>query len=227
MSKRRRSSLDDGPRIPTISGLTPKQDLFIDRVRKNPVNVVTGYAGTGKTYVAASVAAEFYARGLVDTIVLTRPNVGAGPSLGFFPGTVEQKMDPWMRPLTQRLKAVLGGAYDCGVRQGNIRIEPFETMRGLSLNGFVILDEAQNVSPHEIKMFLTRFESGRVVVNGDVRQSDLKTESGLSVLAGMIRRGDLPFPHTDFSDPEDIVRSDVCRDVILAFEAWEHGPDHH
>jgi len=212
----------DTYRIPPLLPKTDKQAGYIKAIGKNEVVVSTGYAGTGKTYIAATMAADMYREGRVHEIVLTRPNVSAGAKLGYFPGTLEEKMDPWMVPLTSRISSRLGrGAYETGVRNGNIKVVPFETMRGLSLNGFVILDEAQNTTPHEMKMFLTRFESGKIVINGDVRQSDLKTKSGLSVLVDLIKRGKLPFSHVDFSNPDDIVRSDIVRQVILAFEGIE------
>lgn len=224
MTKRTPKYRDEN--VPTVKGLNSKQDDLIAAINNHKVVVATGFAGTGKTFLAATLAAQQYKSGVVDSIILTRPNIPSGPSLGAFPGTMEEKMDPWMKPITRVLKACLGGAYDCGVKNGNIRTEPFETMRGASFSGFVILDEAQNVSPHEMKMFLTRFESGRIVINGDITQSDLKATSGLSVITKMISSGRLSFQHVDFSDPDCIVRSDVCREVIIAFEGFDVEDDH-
>lgn len=227
MSRRKKRQAErtaGGPRVPRLEPLSDKQSRYINSIYQGPVSVCTGYAGTGKTYVAATLAAHLFLEGALDQIILTRPNVSSGKGLGFFPGTLEEKMDPWMQPLISRIKAILGPAqYEYAVRKGVIRVEPFETMRGASYSGFVILDEAQNVTPEEMKMFLTRYESGRVVINGDIRQSDLKTKSGLSVLVQMIEQGDLNFFHTDFSDPDDIVRSDVCREVILAWDRYERA----
>lgn len=220
---KRQPAYQRGPGVVPVRPLTDKQSRYINSIYAGPVVVCTGYAGTGKTYIAARVAAKLFAEKTINRIILTRPNVSSGKSIGFFPGTLEEKMDPWMRPLVSRLQADLGGAYDAAVRSGNIKIEPFETMRGASYDGFVILDEAQNTTPEEMKMFLTRYEGGRVIINGDIRQSDLKAKSGLSVLVDMIQRGDLPFHHIDFSDVDDIVRSDVCRDVILAWDRYENG----
>lgn len=221
--KKRQAAYEAGPRVQSVRPMSDKQARYLNAIVEGPVVVCTGYAGTGKTYLAARKAAELYASKSIDQIILTRPNVSSGKGLGFFPGTVEEKMDPWMQPLVSRLKTDLGGAYDSGVRKGNIKVQPFETMRGASYNGFVVLDEAQNTTPEEMKMFLTRYESGRVIINGDIRQSDLKAKSGLSVLVDMIHRGELPFHHVDFSSPDDIVRSDVCRDVILAWDRYENG----
>jgi len=213
---------------PTLTALNEKQRRYIRALQQSPVVVSTGYAGTGKTFIAARYAAQCYMEGIVDSIVLTRPNVSAGKGIGFFPGTLEEKMDPWMRPLVDRLRADLGpGVYDTGVRNGNIKIEPFETMRGMSFTGFVILDEAQNTTPSEMKMFLSRYEEGQVVVNGDIRQSDIPRASGLGALLDMIGAGALSFPHVAFNSPDDIVRSEVCRDVIMGFDWYEqeHGND--
>jgi phosphate starvation-inducible PhoH-like protein len=226
MSKRlrRQASYErESSRHIAVEPMTEKQSRYINAIHQGPVVVCTGYAGTGKTYLAAKMAASLYDARRINRIILTRPNVSSGQKIGFFPGTLEEKMDPWMRPLVSRLKADLGGQYETGVKNGNISVEPFETMRGASYNGFVILDEAQNTTPEEMKMFLTRYEGGRVIINGDIRQSDLKQKSGLAVLVNMIRKGDLPFHHIDFSDVEDIVRSDVCRDVILAWDKYEHA----
>lgn len=226
MSKRdkRKAAYKRGPGVEPVRPMNDKQARYINAIHDGPVVVCTGYAGTGKTFLVAKTAAKLFSDKVIDKIIMTRPNVSAGKSIGFFPGSLQEKMDPWMSPLVSRLKADLGGAYDSAVRKGDIKIEPFETMRGASYEGFVILDEAQNTTPEEMKMFLTRYEKGRVIINGDIRQSDLGAKSGLSVLVDMIKRGDLPsFHHIDFSDVDDIVRSDVCRDVILAWDKYENG----
>lgn len=213
------------PSTAPLVAQTDKQQRYINAITAGPVVVTTGYAGTGKTYVAARLAAKLFREKTIRKIIMTRPNVSAGKGIGFFPGTLEEKMDPWMKPLASRIRADIGdNAYDCAIKKGNIEVTPFETMRGSSFDGFVILDEAQNVTPEEMKMFLTRFEGGRVIINGDVRQSDLRGANGLSVVIDMVHRGELPsVHHIDFGDPEDIIRSDVCREVILAFDAYENG----
>jgi len=221
MAKRQRNAkfaAAEASRVPPLRPLNEKQDVYIRAIHANPVVVSTGFAGTGKTFIAATIAADWYRDGVIDQITLTRPNVAAGQRIGFFPGTLEEKMDPWMAPLVERIKSRLGaGTYECAVKNGNIRVSPFETMRGASFNGVTILDEAQNVTPHEMQMFLTRYESGVMVINGDVQQSDLKETSGLAHLLKLCRAGLLSFPVIDFNDPEDIVRSDIVRDVILAY----------
>lgn len=207
-------------RVPPLVPLTEKQGVYISAIMANEVIVSTGFAGTGKTFIAATVAADLYRNHVIDEIILTRPNVASGKSLGFFPGTLEEKMDPWMKPLTSRIEKRLGkGVYETAIKNGNIRVEPFETMRGSSFNAFVILDEAQNTTPEEMLMFLTRFETGKIIINGDIRQSDLKSTSGLKTLVGLCQRGKLDFPVIDFDSHNDIVRSGVVRDVIIAFDS--------
>lgn len=202
----------------TLRPLSKKQGQYMVAIESSPVVISTGYAGTGKTFIAATMAADLYLAKEINEITLTRPNVSSGRSIGFFPGTLEEKMDPWMAPLTHRLRDRMGsGVFETGVRNGNIRISPFETMRGSSFNGFTILDEAQNTTPHEMKMFLTRYESGTMVINGDILQSDLDEESGLFHLIQLCKSGKLSFPVIDFNHPDDIVRSSIVKEVILAY----------
>jgi phosphate starvation-inducible PhoH-like protein len=181
--------------------------------------IVLGPAGTGKTYIAATYASQLYLNKKIDKIILTRPNLAAGKSIGFFPGTLEEKMAPWMAPVIDVLVKHLGkGMIETGMKNGNIEIAPFETMRGRSFeNAFVLLDEAQNTTVHEMKMFLTRVgEGSRVVLNGDVMQSDLNETSGLRKIIHMAKKHSLPVPVIEFT-VDDIVRSDLCKLWIETF----------
>ena len=155
----------------------------------------------------------------IDKIIITRPNVAAGKSIGYFPGTLEEKMMPWVMPVLEVLHWNLGkGAVETGIKNGNIEIAPFETMRGRSFqDAFVILDEAQNVTPHEMKMFLTRIgENCKVVLNGDIMQSDLGETSGLSKAIHLAKKHMIPVPVVEFT-ADDIVRSVLCKQWIMAF----------
>lgn len=204
---------------PVLVAKTEKQKEYIRSVHENDMTVVLGPAGTGKTFVAAAMAAQWYSRGHVNKIYLTRPNVAAGRSIGFFPGTLEEKMAPWVAPYTDVMRQFLGSAvFDLALSKGNIQIVPFETMRGRSFsNAFVLLDEAQNTTPEEMKMFVTRIgENSRVIVNGDVRQSDLGSTSGLTKIISMAYRYQLPVPVIEFG-VDDIVRSDLCKMWITAW----------
>lgn len=197
-----------------------KQAAYIKALKSCPQVIVTGPAGTGKTYIASTYAASLFMTGQIDKIILTRPNVAAGRSLGFFPGTMEEKMAPWVIPFTDVLEACMGTEiFQIASKKRQIDIVPFEVMRGRTFNrAFVILDEAQNTSPAEMKMFLTRIgEESQVVLNGDIKQSDLKSTSGLKFILEMIQKQKLPVDHVEFS-VDDIVRSDICAMWVKAFD---------
>lgn len=198
---------------------TPRQKEYIEALKTAPQIVVTGPAGTGKTYIAATKAAQLLDVKVIDKIILTRPNVPAGRSLGFFPGTMEEKIAPWIVPFVEVLEEALGKeAVACHMKNGNIQVIPFEVMRGRTFkDAFVILDEAQNASAHELKMFLSRIgENAQAVLNGDISQTDLRDGSGLKVVIDLIKKQNLPVPVIEFT-LDDIVRSDICAMWIKAF----------
>jgi phosphate starvation-inducible protein PhoH and related proteins len=206
--------------LPPIKPLNATQADYLDALRESPQVVVLGPAGTGKTWIAATHAADLYRRGRVAKIILTRPNVPCGRSLGFFPGSLEEKFAPWAVPVVEAIKERIGGAaFDIALKKGDIEMAPFEVMRGRSWkDAFVLLDEAQNTTPAEIKTFLTRIgENCTVVVNGDISQCDLAEASGLRAVLHLIRSRDLPVPVIEFT-LDDIVRSGVCAMWVRAFE---------
>lgn len=198
---------------------TDRQAEYIQAIKYNTQIISVGCAGTGKTYIAASVAADLLRRREIKKIVLTRPNVSAGKSLGFFKGTMEEKLEPWVAPFTEVLKLHMGAAaFEIARKNGDIEIVPLEVMRGRSFNNaFVVLDEAQNTTIPEIKMFLTRIgEDTTVIINGDVAQCDLKEHSGLSKIIHMAKKYSMPIPVIEFTE-DDIVRSDICAMWIKSF----------
>lgn len=203
--------------------LTPKtenQALYMRSLNEHQQTIVLGPAGTGKSYVAAVHAANAYLRRDIRKIILTRPNVAASKSLGFFPGTLDEKMDPWMRPILDVLEDVLGkGKVETDRKKGNIEVAPFETMRGRSFeNCMVLLDEAQNTTVSELKMFLTRMGQGsQAVINGDIAQTDLGRDSGLAKIIHMAKKYQLPLGVVEFT-VDDIVRSDMVKQWIIAFD---------
>lgn len=204
---------------PELYPMNEMQREYIRAIFENDMVCVMGPAGTGKTYIAAALASRMYFDGEIEKIVLTRPNVSPSESLGFFPGSITDKMAPWVAPFTDVIKQQLGrGVYDTMLKNGNLEIAPFETMRGRSFNdAFVILDEAQNTTAREIEMFVTRVgEKSRVIINGDVMQSDLSGQNGLLKIIQMIGRCRLPVPIIEFQ-MEDIVRSPLCKMWIEAF----------
>lgn len=198
---------------------TPNQAEYVKSIIDFDQIIVLGPAGTGKTYIAATFASSLYQQKQIDKIIITRPNVAAGKSIGYFPGTLEEKMMPWVMPVLEVLHWHLGkGAVETGIKNGNIEIAPFETMRGRSFqDAFVILDEAQNVTQHEMKMFLTRIgQNCKVILNGDIQQSDLQEQSGLAKAIHMAKKHMIPVPVVEFT-ADDIVRSDLCKQWIVAF----------
>lgn len=203
-----------------ISPLNDNQAQYVKALNHYDQVIVCGYSGTGKTYIAATYAANMYANNEISRIVLTRPNISVGKDLGYFPGTLEEKFAPWAAPVLDVLEEHLGkGTLETGIKNGNIVMSPLSTMRGRSFkDAFVILDEAQNTTIPEIKMFLTRIGKGcKVVINGDVKQSDISGQSGLSKIIHLAKKYKLPVPVIEFG-VDDIVRSDICKAWIIAFE---------
>lgn len=207
--------------LPPIKALTPTQGDYLAALRTSPQVVVIGPAGTGKTWIAATHAADLYRTRAISKIILTRPNVPCGRSLGFFPGSMEDKFAPWATPVVDAIKERIGKApYEIAVKNGDIEMVPFEVMRGRSWkNAFVLLDEAQNTTPAEIKTFLTRVgEDCTMVINGDVSQCDLADSSGLRTVIALIKSHALPIPVIEFT-LADIVRSGLCAMWVRAFES--------
>ncbi|MEO0255477.1 MAG: PhoH family protein [candidate division WOR-3 bacterium] len=207
--------------------VTPKTDnqkQYVDALRKYPLVFSIGPAGTGKTYLAVACALEHLREEKVERIILTRPAVEAGESLGFLPGSFQEKVDPYLRPLYDALFDMM--PYDRIkklMNTGVIEIAPLAYMRGRTLsNAFVILDEAQNTNYLQMKMFLTRIGlKTKVAVTGDITQIDLKDkeESGL-VIAEKILKGVEGIKFIYFGS-EDIIRHPIVKSIIIAFEKYE------
>lgn len=205
-----------------VSGLVPKtskQGDLIEALRSSSQVFILGPAGTGKTYVTATFAADMYITKQIDKIVITRPHVAVGKDLGFLPGTLEEKTYPWALPVLDVLTKHLGkGAVDTAIKNGNIEMAPLALMRGRSFDdSFIIVDETQNITTHELKMLLTRVgENSKIVLNGDVQQSDLKEADGLSKIIHLAKKHMLPVPIIEFGI-DDIVRSDICAEWVKVF----------
>jgi len=153
------------------------QNYLLECIQNNIMTVVIGPAGTGKTYCTGMKAAQLFLKGEFEKIVLTRSNISTGKSLGHFPGTIEEKMEPWVKPIMNVLVDALGsGRAECMQRQKQIEVQPIETIRGTSFNNsIVIVDEAQNLTIDEIKAITTRIGDGtKLILLGDPAQSDLK-----------------------------------------------------
>lgn len=202
-----------------IEPLNDKQrDCYIDLL-SSPCVILLGSAGTGKTYLAASVAARELSERRIRRIILSRANVPTGRSLGAFPGTVEEKMAPWLLPVTDVLREHLGnGFFEHALKTGAICYQPIETVRGRSFDdAIVLMDEAQQLTTEELKAITTRIgENAKLFLMGDQLQRDVKTD-GLGWLLTLVERYDLPVcAHTFTSD--DIVRSSLCKAFVKAFE---------
>ena len=200
------------------------QKKYINAIRKNLLTFGIGPAGTGKTYLAIAMAVAALQSKEVDRIILTRPAVEAGEKLGFLPGDLQEKVDPYLRPLNDALFDILGGElYQRYMEKRIIEIAPLAYMRGRTLdNSFIILDEAQNTTPEQMKMFLTRMGFGsKVVVNGDATQVDLPRgiPSGLTDV-GLIFQGVSGIAVVTFSN-KDVVRHELVQRIIRAYEEYE------
>ncbi len=206
-----------------IKPKTLGQKQYIEAIKKNSVVFGIGPAGTGKTYLAVAMAVKAFKAGEVTRIILTRPAVEAGESLGFLPGDLQTKVDPYLRPLYDALFEMLGEeSFLKHTERGTIEVAPLAYMRGRSLNdAFIILDEAQNTTKEQMKMFLTRLGfNSKSVVTGDITQIDLPEQkrSGL-VEVVKILKGVEDIDTIRFSE-KDVVRSKIVQDIIKAYDKY-------
>jgi phosphate starvation-inducible PhoH-like protein len=230
MSKSRRRATQDfvsepelplfyeGPKTKRVAPLAPKtenQDIYMRAIRTGKLTFGLGPAGTGKTFIAASMAADALKNRQIKKIILTRPAIEAGESLGFLPGLLEEKFDPFMRPFKDVLNERLGqGFLNYAIKDGRIEALPLAYMRGMTFKDcWVILDEAQNTTPTQMKMFLTRIgEGSKIIVNGDLSQKDIPGRSGLS--DGVQRVAKLPDVRVVRFTRDDVVRDDLVQQII-------------
>ena len=209
-----------------VAPKTLNQKRYVDSIRDHTITFGIGPAGTGKTFLAVAMAAAALAERQVQRIILTRPAVEAGERLGFLPGDIQAKVDPYLRPLFDALYDMLDpDRVNSHFEKGVIEVAPLAFMRGRTLNdSFVILDEAQNTSPEQMKMFLTRLGfNSKMVVTGDITQIDLPRDqrSGLIVVRDILRGvEDVSFVHFG---GEDVVRHKLVQRIVAAYGAYPDG----
>ena len=202
------------------------QEKYVQAIRDNTIVIGVGPAGTGKTYLAVAMAVSAFRAKEVNRIILTRPAVEAGEKLGFLPGDLQQKVDPYLRPLYDALFDMLGAEnFQRYQERGNIEVAPLAYMRGRTLDdSFIILDEAQNTTTEQMKMFLTRLGfNSKMVVTGDVTQIDLPDgkRSGLVEITKILKNVE-DIKTVRFSE-KDVVRHKLVQDIIRAYEKYEEA----
>jgi phosphate starvation-inducible PhoH-like protein len=205
---------------------THGQKIYVDAMKKNDIVFGIGPAGTGKTFLAVAMAVTAFRNKEVDRIILTRPAVEAGEKLGFLPGDLQNKVDPYLRPLYDGLYEIMGAdLYVKYLERGMIEIAPLAYMRGRTLdNSFIILDEAQNTTPEQMKMFLTRIGfNSKAVITGDITQVDLPGDkkSGLREVTNILSGIDgISFVYLS---EKDVVRHELVQKIILAYDKHDSG----
>lgn len=224
--------LDEDMICRTIQGkpIKPKtvgQKQYVDAIRKNMIVFGVGPAGTGKTYLGMAMAIQAFKENQVSRIILTRPAIEAGEKLGFLPGDLQSKVDPYLRPLYDALYQIMGPeSFQHNMEKGLIEVAPLAYMRGRTLdNSYIILDEAQNTTPAQMKMFLTRIGFGsKVIITGDLTQKDLPAgaqsglDNALRILKNIEDIGIIHFTNAD------VVRHPLVQRIVEAYEKYEQKP---
>lgn len=201
----------------------------MEAIKKNMIVFGLGPAGTGKTYLAMAMAITAFKRDEVSRIILTRPAIEAGEKLGFLPGDLQSKVDPYLRPLYDALHQIMGAeSFAKNMEKGLIEVAPLAYMRGRTLdNAYIILDEAQNTTPAQMKMFLTRIGFGsKVIITGDASQKDLAqgTLSGLDVASRVLKNiDDIAFCNLT---NRDVVRHPLVQKIVKAYDDFEAKEKH-
>lgn len=223
--EQRKEQINENPLKP----LNEKQAEYIRLLKEKDMVIATGYAGTSKTYCPTVLACDAFKLGEIDKIYLTRPNISNSKSLGYFGGTLEEKCANWLGPVLSILIERIGrNDVELAIKHGDISFVPFEVIKGWSFsNCWVICDEAEDMTEEEAKKIVTRMgKNSKLCLAGDLTQSELKQRSGLKKLKEMAENTpqlESRVGIIDFDRPSDIVRSDLCREWILAFNREENN----
>lgn len=198
---------------------SPNQEKYLESLYEKDQIFGIGPAGTGKTFLATCVGVDLYLRQKYKKLIVTRPAVEVGERHGFLPGKLEQKLAPWLIPIVDVASECMGkGRLEDGLKNGSIQTVPLSHMRGRTFDdAIIIIDEAQNTTVEQMKMFLTRIgERSKVIINGDIEQSDLSKNNGLAYVMGLIRSQNLPVAVVEF-EACDVQRSTICQMWVDAF----------
>jgi len=204
-----------------IVAQTQSQKEYLKALQNKTLVVPAGAAGTGKSFIMASHAANRLVKGEVENVVLARPYVTMGKSVGMFPGTINDKLEPFVKPMLEVFRKRLGdNDFECRVRTGRISIQPLEAIRGMSFENCILLvDEAQNTTPEEVRAIVTRIgENCQLVFCGDPAQSDIKGENGIDFLTRIIEDHGVDDAEVIHFKPEDIVRSGITKQFVQIFD---------
>lgn len=213
--------------IPPLVPMNPLQAQYIKFIQEKKLVIATGYPGSSKTFVPTTMACDMWRKGEIDRIFLTRPNISNSKSLGFFGGSLVEKMTNWLMPVLDIMNRRLGrNVVEIAIKNGDIAFIPLEVIKGMSFgpDTFVICDEAEDIDVEMAKILVTRMGGGIMVLCGDIEQSALRGNSGLAKIKQMVEK----YPQleqctglVDFNRPSDIVRSIECKEWILAFRKEE------
>ena len=202
-----------------IVAKTEGQKRYLSALKSFPITIATGPAGTGKSYLATSFAAQQLGDNVIEKLIIARPAVEAGEKMGFLPGEIADKFGPYLVPYLETLHKRLGKSFtEYLIKTGRVEAVPFAYMRGRSWsNSLILLDEAQNTTADQMKLFLTRIgENSQIIINGDVKQADIK---GLTGLDDAVRRiSYIPSVKHVHMTVDDIVRSPLCKELVMAYE---------
>jgi phosphate starvation-inducible PhoH-like protein len=213
----RQQSVKNKPLVP----MSKKQQLYMDLLNEKSVIIATGYAGTSKTYLPTAMAADLFKLGKIEKIIVTRPAISTSKSLGYFSGDSVQKLSVWLNSVIPIFKERLGlAAFELALSTKNIEFVPLEVIKGMSINdAWVLVEESSDLTKEEVIKMVTRMgKNSKLVLSGDIRQSELEESSGLVWISKFVQRHDLQenFGFVDFNDVNDIVRSDATKQFIVA-----------